>query len=151
MWIISNIKKLAYATWVLCNYVPSFILVAYDGLLEILPYEMKLMNCVWTHLCKYRLNWARITSWGWWDEWDATSLQTQDSKFEPWRFEAEHATYRSQRLPTVLNLSERGKTVCFFETWRPESGSNPRSSTLQTGRCNHCTRAPRHITLQFFK
>ena len=27
-------------------------------------------------VCTYRLNWARITSWGWWDEWDDTALQT---------------------------------------------------------------------------
>ena len=32
-------------------------------------------------VCTYRLNWARRTSGGWWDEWDHTSLQTQDSKF----------------------------------------------------------------------
>ena len=37
-------------------------------------------------LCTYRLNWARRTSWGWWDDWDDTVLQTQDSKFEPWRY-----------------------------------------------------------------
>ena len=53
-------------------------------------------------LCTYRLNWARRTSWGWWDDWDDTVLQTQDSKFEPWRSEAEHATSRSRRLPTIL-------------------------------------------------
>ena len=52
-------------------------------------------------LCTYRLNWARRTSWGWWDDWDDTVLQTQDSKFEPWRSEAEHATSRSRRLPAV--------------------------------------------------
>ena len=33
-------------------------------------------------LCTYRLNWARRTSWGWWDDWDDTVLQTQDSKFD---------------------------------------------------------------------
>ena len=33
-------------------------------------------------LCTYRLNWARRTSWGWWDDWGDTVLQTQDSKFE---------------------------------------------------------------------
>ena len=53
-------------------------------------------------LCTYRLNWARRTSWGWWDDWDDTVLQTQDSKFKPWRSEAEHATSRSRRLPTIL-------------------------------------------------
>ena len=31
-------------------------------------------------LCTYRLNWARRTSRGWWDD---TALQTQDSKFKP--------------------------------------------------------------------
>ena len=55
-------------------------------------------------LCTYRLNWARRTSWGWWDDWDDTVLQTQDSKFEPWRSEAEHATSRSRRLPTILTF-----------------------------------------------
>ena len=35
-------------------------------------------------LCTYRLNWARRTSWGWWDDWDDTVLQTQDSKLEPY-------------------------------------------------------------------
>ena len=56
-------------------------------------------------LCTYRLNWARRTSWGWWDDWDDTVLQTQDSKFEPWRSEAKHATSRSRRLPTILTFT----------------------------------------------
>ena len=34
-------------------------------------------------LCTYRLSWAMRTSWGWWDEWDDTVLQTQGSKFTP--------------------------------------------------------------------
>ena len=32
------------------------------------------------------------------------TYQTQDSKFEPWRSEAEHATSRSRRFPTIFNL-----------------------------------------------
>ena len=69
-------------------------------------------------LCTYRLNWARRTSWGWWDDWDDTVLQTQDSKFEPWRSEAEHATSWSRRLPTILTFT-RGwgrNIICFFQT-----------------------------------
>ena len=31
---------------------------------------------------------------------------TQDSKFEPWRSKAEHATSRSRGLPKILNLYE---------------------------------------------
>ena len=37
--------------------------------------------------------------------------------------------------------SERGRNIFFFETWRPEWGSNPRSPTFQAGSFNHCTRA----------
>ena len=52
-------------------------------------------------MCTCRLNWAKRTSWGWWDEWDDTALQTQDSRFELWRSEAEHVTFRSRRFPTT--------------------------------------------------
>ena len=54
-------------------------------------------------LCTYRLNLASKTSWGWWDEWDDTVLQTQDSNFEQCRSEVQYATSRSRRLPTILN------------------------------------------------
>ena len=69
----------------------------------------------------YTLNWAKRTFWGWSDKWDETALQTQSSKFELWRSEAEHATTWSRRLPMILNLREwAGKTFCFFENWQPE-------------------------------
>ena len=69
-------------------------------------------------LCTYRLNWARRTSWGWWNDWDDTVLQTQDSKFEPWRSEAEHATSRSRRLPTLLTFT-RGWGRNIFVSFKP--------------------------------
>ena len=87
-------------------------------------------------LCTYRLNWARRTSWGWWDDWDDTVLQTQDSKFEPWRSEAEHATSRTRRLPTILTFTRGwGRNIfCFFQTaetyatasctWAPARNNN---------------------------
>ena len=78
-------------------------------------------------LCTYRLNWVRKTSWGWWDDWDDTVLQTQDSKFEPWRSEAEHATSRSRRLPTILTSTRgwgRNNFVCFKP---PRPGTEPRT------------------------
>ena len=56
-------------------------------------------------LCTYRLNWARWTSRGWWAEWDVTAFQTQVSKIDPQGSEAEHATSRSWRFPTILNPS----------------------------------------------
>ena len=109
-------------------------------------------------LCTYRLNWARRTSWGWWDDWDYTVLQTQDSKFEPWRSEAEHATSRSRRLPTILTYTRGWGRNIFVSFKPPRPGTeprslawkaavlttNPRSPTFQKGNFNHCTRAPFH-------
>ena len=75
----------------------------------------------------YRLNWARRTSWGWWDDWDDTVLQTQDSKFEPWRSEAEHATSRSRRLPTILTFTRRWGRNNFVSFKPPRPGTEPRT------------------------
>ena len=78
-------------------------------------------------LCTYRLNWARRTSWGWWDDWDDTVLQTQDSKFKPWRSEAEHATSRSRRLPTILTFT-RGWGRNYIVSFKPpRPGTEPRT------------------------
>ena len=78
-------------------------------------------------LCTYRLNWARRTSWGWWDDWDDTVLQTQDSKFEPWRSEAEHATSRSRRLPTILTFIRGWGRNIFVSFKPPRPGTEPRT------------------------
>ena len=78
-------------------------------------------------LCTYRLNWARRTSWGLWDDWDDTVLQTQDSKFEPWRSEAEHATSRSRRLPTILTFTRGWGRNNFVSFKRPRPGTEPRT------------------------
>ena len=83
-------------------------------------------------LCTYRLNWARRTSWGWWDDWDDTVLQTQDSKFEPWRSEAEHTTSRSRRLPTILTFT-RGWGRNIFVSFKPSRpGTEPRTTAVLT-------------------
>ena len=76
-------------------------------------------------LCTYRLNWARRTSWGWWDDWDDTVLQTQDSKFKPWRSEVEHATSRSRRLHTILTFTRVwGRNI--FVSFKPQRpGTEP--------------------------
>ena len=78
-------------------------------------------------LCTYRLNWARRTSWGWWDDWDDTALQTQDSYFEPWRSEAEHATSRSRRLPTILTFTRGWGRNIFVSFKPPRPGTEPRT------------------------
>ena len=78
-------------------------------------------------LCTYRLNWARRTSWGWWDDWYDTVLQTQDSKFEPWRSEAEHATSQSRRLPTILTFTRGWGRNIFVSFKPPRPGTEPRT------------------------
>ena len=78
-------------------------------------------------LCTYRLNWARRTSWGWWEDWDDTVLQTQDSKFEPWRSEAEHATSRSRKLPTILTFTRGWGRNNFVSFKPPRPGTEPRT------------------------
>ena len=78
-------------------------------------------------LCTYRLNWARRTSWGWWDEGDDTVLQTQDSKFEPWRSQAEHATSRSRRLSTILSFTRGWERDIFVSFKPPGPGIEPRT------------------------
>ena len=99
-------------------------------------------------LCTYRLNWAKKTSWGWWDDWDDTVLQTQDSKFEPWRSEAENATSRSRRLPAILTFT-RGwgwNIFCFFQT--AETGNRAPNSGVKGSGANHYPGGPRPINLQ---
>ena len=91
-------------------------------------------------LCTYRLNWARRTSWGWWDDWDDTVLHTQDSKF--WRSEAEHATSRSRRLPTILTFTRGwGRNIfSFFQT--AETGNRTPDSGVKGSGANHYPGAP---------
>ena len=92
------------------------------------------------HLCMYRLNWARRTSWGWWDEWDDIVLQTQDSKFEHRRSETEHATSRLRRLPTILNLYEWAWKKHFVSLkFGGQSGVRTRDLRLSKQAVNHCT------------
>ena len=84
-------------------------------------------------LCTHRLNWARRTSWGRWEEWDDTALQTQNSKFKPWMSEAEQATSRSQRLPTIglLNfMSGWGRNILFPSSRRNTVWGWPRLSDV---------------------
>ena len=96
-------------------------------------------------LCTYRLNWARRTSWGWWDDWDDIVLQTQDSKFEPWRSEAEHASSRSRRLPTILTFTRGWGRNIFYFFQTAETGSRTPNSGVKGSVANHYPRALAHI------
>ena len=86
------------------------------------------------------MHWARRTSWGWWDDWDDTVLQTQDSKFEPWPSEAEHATPLSLRLSTILTFTRglRKNIFCYFQT--AETGNRTPNSGVKGSGANHYPR-----------
>ena len=101
-------------------------------------------------LCTYRLNWARRTSWGWWDDWDDTVLQTQDSKFEPWRSEAEHATSRSRRLPTILTFTRGWGRNIFYFFQTAETGNRTPNSGVKGSGANHYPRAPAHYKYSLY-
>ena len=107
IWIVVDVLRVVSILWMIC--VLGVYGLVFDGLFpKFIPYFSASWKMKWKEfgfrppLCTYRLNWARRTSWGWWDDWDDIVLQTQDSKLEPWRSEAEHATSRSRRLPTIL-------------------------------------------------
>ena len=93
------------------------------------------------------LNWARRTSWGWWDDWD-DRLQTQDSKFKPWWSEAEHATSRSRRLPSILTFTHGwGRNIfCFFQT--AETRNRTPNCGVKGSGANHYPRAPALCSLE---
>ena len=86
-------------------------------------------------LCTCRLNRTRRTSWGWWDERDDTALQTQNSS------RARYLSVTEAPHNIECSLVSGDETVCFFETWILERGTNLRSPTFQAGSFNHCTRA----------
>ena len=118
------------------------LLLSHGGFLQGKPLEKWNELGFRPPLCTYRLNWARRTSWGWWDDWDDTVLQTQDSKFEPWRSEAERATSRSRRLPTILTFTRRwGRNIfCVFQT--AETGNRTPNSGVKDSGANHYPKAP---------
>ena len=56
--------------------------------------------------------------------------QTQDSKIKPWRSEAEHATSRSRRLPTILS-STSGWGRNIFVSFKPPISTETSSHIMQ--------------------
>ena len=68
-----------------------------------------------------KMHWNKRTSWLWWEE---PRILTDDSKCEPWRTEAEHATSRPRCLPTILNSIAK-------HSWTPYKQTNPKKHDTQ--------------------
>ena len=79
------------------------------------------------HLCTYRLNWARRTSWGWWVEWDDTVLQTQYSKFEPWWSRPSTLPLGHGGSPHYWLAHVDGEKNIFVSFKPPRPGTEPRT------------------------
>ena len=107
--------------WILLSldtYIVNDVITLYDWDYVILHYPMKWNESDFRPpLCTYRPNWARRASWGWWDEWDDSVLQTQDAKFE-------HV--------------DGEKTFYFFQT--AVTGNRTPSSSVQGSGANHYPR-----------
>ena len=106
------------------------------------------MNGVLGHLCTYRPNWARrslsMFSWMRWYCSPGTGFEIW-----PWAVWGQaHYLFGSPQYWIFKYCESEKETFCFFETWRSERGSNPRSTTFQAGSFNHCTRAPIHLLLE---
>ena len=76
------------------------------------------------------------------EDGEMIEMTLSSSNFEPWRSEAEHATSRSRRLPTILTFTRGwGRNIfCFFQT--AETGNGTPNSGVKGSGANHYPRAP---------
>ena len=91
-------------------------------------------------VCTYRLKWARRTSWGWWNEWDDTALQTDSSSggLGPSTLPLGHGG-----SPQYITFtSERREKIRYFETWMPERRTELLRLSKQTALTTASCRAP---------
>ena len=92
-------------------------------------------------LCTYRLNWARRTSWGWWDDWDDTVLQTQEFEIRAsavWG-RARYLSVTEAPHNTNFHTWMGKKHFCFFQT--AETGNRTPNSGVKGSGANHYPRA----------
>ena len=78
-------------------------------------------------MCTHRLNWARITSWGWWDDWDDTVLQTQDSNSSPGGLKPSTLTLGHGGSPQYWLSHVDGEETFFVSLKPPSPGTEPRA------------------------
>ena len=114
------IESTPLCCWIVCDAISSFKWIK-NNIICLKTYiyglrSTRVNSSMIKSLFTYRLNWAKRTSSGWWDEWYDTALQTQDSKFVPWRSKAEH---------NIESLRVSGKTILFLWHWTARVGFEP--------------------------
>ena len=78
-------------------------------------------------LCTYRLNWARRTSWGWWDDWDDTVLQTQERNSSPGGLRPSTLPLGHGGSPQYWLLDVDGEETFSVSFKPPRPGTEPRT------------------------
>ena len=69
----------------------------------------------------------RKISWGWWDEWEDTVLQTQDLKFKPWRFWGRARYISVLKAPHNTEFTSGWGRNIFVSFKSPRPGNEPRT------------------------
>ena len=91
-------------------------------------------------LCKYRLNWARRTIWGWWDKWDDTAL-FEIQTLEVWG-QARYLSVTEAPHNTEFYEWIKKKHFCFFQT--TETGKRTSNSSVKGNGAKHYPMPPPH-------
>ena len=89
------------------------------------------------HLCTYRLNSAS----GWWDQWDDTALQTQNSKFEPWRVRKSMPSLCRGGSPQYWIFTSERRSNTFLWKLKARVGFKPSILNLPSRQLYYCIRA----------
>ena len=92
-------------------------------------------------LCTYRLNWARRTSWGWWDEWDDTGFEIR--ALAVWG-RARYLSVTEAPHNTEFHTWMGKKHFCLFQT--AETGNRTPNSGVKGAK--HYPRAPALLILK---
>ena len=88
-------------------------------------------------LCTCRLNWARRTSWGWWDDWDNTGFEIQI--LAGWG-RARYLSVTEAPHNTDFHTWMGRNIFCFFQT--AATGNRTLNSGVKGSGANHYPRAP---------
>ena len=89
----------------------------------------------------YRLNWARRTSWGWWDDWDDSNRAL--AVWGRARYLSDTEAPRNTNFHTWMGK----KQFCFFQT--AETGNRTPDSGVKGSGANHYPRAPAPFEQRF--
>ena len=78
-------------------------------------------------LCTYRLNWARRTSWGWWDDWETLSSRHRIRNSSPGGLRPSTLPLGHGGSPQYWLSHVDGEETFFVSFKPPRPGTEPRT------------------------